>query len=293
MSNKSYLDDDGLLYVWNKAKAKFAEKGDIPTGTVTSVTMNGTKHEPTSGDINLGTVITSHQDISGKADKTATVSTVAWDSTNSKITKTINGTTTDVVSATTLENAMNEASTSAKGLMSANDKTKLNGVASGAEVNQNAFSNVVYGSTTISADSKTDTLTFAAGNNVQISADATNDKLTISAIDTTYSVASSSANGLMSSTDKSKLDGFQNASNYALKTDITNVYKYKGSVATADLLPTTGLTGGDVYDIQAESTYGPAGQNVAWNSTSSTWDPLGGIFSITSITNAEIDTICV
>ena len=40
-----------------------------------------------------------HQDISGKADKSNTVSTVTYDSTGKKITKTINGNTTDVVTA--------------------------------------------------------------------------------------------------------------------------------------------------------------------------------------------------
>ena len=43
---------------------------------------------------------------SDKADKSSTVSTVAWDSTNKKITKTINGSTTDVVTAATLKTAM-------------------------------------------------------------------------------------------------------------------------------------------------------------------------------------------
>ena len=47
------------------------------TGTVTGVKMNGTTKSPTSGVVDLGTVITSHQDISGKADKSslATVAT--------------------------------------------------------------------------------------------------------------------------------------------------------------------------------------------------------------------------
>lgn len=45
-------------------------------------------------------VLTAHQDISGKADKSATVSNVAWS--NNKLTKTINGTTSDVVSAATI-----------------------------------------------------------------------------------------------------------------------------------------------------------------------------------------------
>lgn len=55
---------------------------------------------------------------------------------------------------------------------------------SNAEVNQNAFSNVVVGSTTIAADSKTDTLTLVAGSNVTITPDATNDKITISSTNT-------------------------------------------------------------------------------------------------------------
>lgn len=45
------------------------------------------------------TALQEHQDISGKADKTATVSTVTYDTTNKKLTKTINGSTTDVVTA--------------------------------------------------------------------------------------------------------------------------------------------------------------------------------------------------
>lgn len=49
---------------------------------------------------------------------------------------------------------------------------------SNAEKNQNAFSNIVVGSTTVAADSATDTLTLA-GSNVTITPDATNDKVTI------------------------------------------------------------------------------------------------------------------
>ena len=46
---------------------------------------------------------TDYNDIkTNKADKTATVSTVGWDSTNKKLTKTINGTTSDVVTGATI-----------------------------------------------------------------------------------------------------------------------------------------------------------------------------------------------
>ena len=55
-----------------------------------------------------------------------------------------------------------------------------------AYVNQNAFSKVVVGSTTIEADNATDTLTLVAGNNVTLTPDASGDKITIAATDTVY-----------------------------------------------------------------------------------------------------------
>lgn len=91
-------------------------------------------------------------------------------------------------------------------------------------------------------------------------------------------------------TEKNKLAAFGAASTYALKADIVGMYKYKGSVADASKLPTTGQVTGDVYNIVAPSIYGAAGANVAWDG--SKWDSLGEIFTITSITNAQIDTIC-
>lgn len=97
--------------------------------------------------------------------------------------------------------------------------------------------------------------------------------------------------GPMTLAERSKLKDFQEASNYALKSDIVDMYKYKGSVTDASKLPTTGQRTGDVYNIEVASAYGGAGMNVAWNG--SAWDPLGEIFTITAITNAEIDAICV
>lgn len=91
---------------------------------------------------NTVTPLTQHQDISGKVDKTTT----------------ING------------HALSDNVT-----ITASDI----GVASGAEVNQNAFSNVKVGQTTVAADSKTDTLELVAGSNVTLTPDATNDKVTI------------------------------------------------------------------------------------------------------------------
>lgn len=99
---------------------------------------------------------------------------------------------------------------------------------------------------------------------------------------TTYSDATQSAHGLMSIADKKKLDGFGAANTYALKSDITAMYRYKGSVTSTDKLPTSGQTIGDVYDVGN-------GMNYAWNG--SAWDALGEVFTITKITNTEIDTV--
>lgn len=64
-------------------------------------------------------------------------------------------------------------------------------------VNQNAFSNVAVGSTTIAADSTTDTLTMAAGTGISVSADTTNDKVTITNSGV-RSIATGSSNGTIS-----------------------------------------------------------------------------------------------
>ena len=76
---------------------------------------------------------------------------------------------------------------------------------SNAEKNQNAFSNVVVGSTTIAADTATDTITFVAGDNITLTPDATNDKITISAKDTTYTLGSFGITA--SATELNKLKG--------------------------------------------------------------------------------------
>ena len=125
-----------------------------------------------------------------------------------------------------------------------------------AEANQNAFSNVVVGNTTISANTETDTLTFVAGSNITLTPNMEGDSITISATNTvyahptsagnkhipaggssgqilrwsadgtavwgadnntTYSNATQTSSGLMSNTDKAKLDGIaENANNYTL-----------------------------------------------------------------------------
>lgn len=91
------------------------------------------------------------------------------------------------------------------GFMSNTDKSKLNGIESGAEVNQNAFANVKVGSTTIQADAKQDTLELAAGTNITLTPDATNDKVTVAAPNV-LPLAGGSMTGVINSNTNSNVD---------------------------------------------------------------------------------------
>lgn len=109
-----------------------------------------------------------------------------------------------------------EVTTSKKGLMSSSDKSKLDAIANGAEVNQNAFSNVFINSTTtVSSDSKTDTLNINSTNGIEISAEGK----TITFKGTTYPDATTSSSGLMSASDKTKLEGIEEGAQVNVKPD--------------------------------------------------------------------------
>ena len=71
----------------------------------------------------------------------------------------------------------------------------------------------------------------------------------------------------------------------ALKSDITAMYRYKGSKASFAALPLEGNETGDVWNVEE------TGMNYAW--TGSQWDALGQAFEIQSITNAEIDALAL
>jgi hypothetical protein len=71
------------------------------TGTVTGVKMNGgSAISPTNGIVDLGTVITSHQDISGKADKSAAIGSLSLSMNSSNYQITLSGTKVDGTSFT-------------------------------------------------------------------------------------------------------------------------------------------------------------------------------------------------
>lgn len=108
----------------------------------------------------------------------------------------------------------NVVTTTTNGLMSSSDKIKLDGVAEGA----NKYIHPSY----TSANSGLYKVTVDATGHVSKVTDVTKSDITnlgIPAQDTTYSNATTSTAGLMSSTDKTKLDGIaSNANNYTLPT---------------------------------------------------------------------------
>ena len=169
----------------------------------------------------------------------------------------------DSVTIAAHDTTYSEATTSAAGLMSASDKTKLNGVAAGAEVNQNAFSNVKVGNTTVAADSKTDTLELVAGTSVSLTGNATDDKVTIS-INVDSSMSDSSSNPVKNSVVKAYID--------QVAASITGVEfrKVQSLPATGEngviyLVPKSGTQpSGNVYEewiwISADSAYEKIGE---------------------------------
>ena len=105
------------------------------------------------------------------------------------------------------------------------------------------------------------------------------------ASDVSTAITTALANGNDPYQTESDVDG-------KISTAITSVYKYKGSVATYNDLPSSGQTTGDVWDVQAD------GMNYAW--TGSSWDALGqyvdtstlwGKSELVAMTTAEIDAL--
>lgn len=193
-----YLSQEGLTYLWSKIKAliptkvselqndsNFITSASVPTAETTTPKMDGTASAGTSTKWSRGDHV--HPSDSNKVDK-------------------ITG----------------------KGLSTkdytAEDQTKLSGIAAGAEVNQNAYSTVKVGNTSVAAGAKQDTLTIAAGANVSVTANSSTKTVTISATNDTYGEATTTSPGLMSAADKAKLDGIANEANkYVLPTATSTV----------------------------------------------------------------------
>lgn len=146
------------------------------------------------------------------------------------------------------------STTALAGLMLPSDKTKLNGIAAGAEVNVNADWNATEGDAQIL--NKPTLATVATSGSYS---DLTN-KPTIPTVDVTKSYVDT------------QLATKANASNVYTKAEVdskvSSVYRVKGSVASYANLPTVDVTIGDVYNVN------DTGANYVATSTTPTWDKL-------------------
>ena len=151
------------------------------------------------------------------------------------------------------------ATSSSNGMMSNTDKAKLDTVAAGAEVNQNAFSNILVGSTTIQADGKTDTLEMVAGTNIALTPDATNDRLSVAVTGTVASAAACTGNAAtatkLATARNIALTGgvtgsgsFDGSGNLSIATTVT------GNAPTATKLATAPTINGVAFDGSANIT---------------------------------------
>lgn len=147
--------------------------------------------------------------------------------------------------------ALVNATSSTSGLMSNSDKTKLDGIATGAEANM--FS--------INGDAEVEIGEISEGNNVQLSYDSNSEELIISATDTTYSAGTAAL--LEAGTDTSnRVWQAKILYDYIASTvGAADAMRFKGTIGTGGdvtSLPTSGVRVGDTYRVITAGTY--AGQ---------------------------------
>ena len=159
-----------------------------------------------------------------------------------------------------------DATQSAHGLMTAADKTKLDGIAAGAN-------RYIHPSYTAAAAGLYKVTVDASGH---VSATTAVEKSDITALgipstNTTYSAATQSANGLMSAADKKKLDGIANGANnftYSLPTASATVL---GGVKTgSNITNTSGVLSLTKANVTSALGYTPPTTNTTYgNATTS------------------------
>lgn len=178
-----------------------------------------------------------------------------------------------------------EATSDNAGLMSANDKKKLAGVAANAQVN--VLEGVQVNGKDVTIASKKvniDLSSYVTLSTNQALTNKTYNGFTLAAacakgVSTT--VTASDANLITSGAVASEL------TKYAKASDISTVYRVKGSVATYADLPTNPIVG-DVYNVKAaDATHNvKAGDNLVWSSDKA-WDNLSGIVDTSSFATKD------
>lgn len=281
-----YLDENGLLYFWQQLKVKLAGKVDVVSGKGLSTNDYTTTEKNKLSNIEAGAEVNVIETV--KVNNQAL--TPSSKAVNVEVPTKTSDLTNDSGFITTGDIPEGAAASTTTPKMDGTAKvgTEL-AFARGDHVHPTDTSRAPLASPTFTGTPKAPTAT-AGTNNTQIAttafvANAISGKQNTLTFDNSPTANSSNPvkSGGVYSALAAKLDSTTAESTYAKKTDLSNLYKYKGSVASYSDLPSTGQTAGDVYNVEAD------GMNYAWNGTA--WDALGATFTITSISNTDIDTI--
>lgn len=281
-NSKKALDENGVLYLWGKAKtyvataianiklpsktsdltndSGFITAKDVPEGAAASSTvpkMDGTAAAGTETAFARGDHV--HPSDTTKVDKVEGKGLSANDYTNE-------------------------------------EKAKLGGV----EANANNYT-LPDASASVKGGVTVGTNVDVSGGKISVKNGTTNQKGVVqlsSAVKAAYDLAAGKQSPATS------LAGYGIADAYTkdeVDAKMSSALEYKGSKDTYADLPTTGNKKGDVWNIvNADAAHGVnAGDNVAWNGT--TWDVLAGTMDLSAymlaedlvaISNAELDNIC-
>lgn len=288
-----YLDNDGLLYLWQKIKNVFATK-DALNDKVDKVTGKGlSTNDYTTAEKNKLNDVASGAQVN--VIETVKVNNTALTPSSKAVNITVPTKTSDI----TNDSGFITSADIPEGAAASTTTPKMDGTAAVGMEMAFARGDHVHPSDT----SRVPTTRKVAGHALSTDVTLVKSDVGLGNVDNTADVDKPISTAQQTALDnkvdkvtgkglstndyttaeKSKLAAFGDASTYALKSDITNMYKYKGSVATVSALPSSDNTTGDVYNVEAN------GMNYAWDGTA--WDALGEIFTITSISNDDINTI--
>lgn len=280
-----YLDYDGLLYFWQGLKTKLNNKVDkvsgkgLSTNDFTATLKNKLDGIETGAEVNEIDSITVNGTAATVTNKVAAITTPTKTSELTNDSGYITG--ADVpegaAASTTVPKMDGTAATGTEMAFARGDHIHPTDT-SRAPLASPAFTGNPTAPTQTKGNSSTRIATTAF---VQTAISGKQDTLTFDSSPTSGSTNPVTSGGVFTALGN-YLTTTTAANTYAKKTDLTNVYTYKGSVASYTDLP-TGATAGDVYNVESN------GMNYAW--TGSAWDDLGGTFTINSIANTEIDTI--
>lgn len=168
------------------------------------------------------------------------------------------------------------------------EKEKLSGIASGAQ--KNVIEKVMVNGTNLSIEDKDKSVRITVP--VMVS-ELDNDVNYVKKIELPTKLSSFANDVGYATTNNVQTSINMALSDYALKSDISSMYKFKGSVDTYAKLPTSGQTVGDSYNVKsADSSHGiRKGDNVVWTGTE--WDVLSGTVDMSGYMDKTSYTIAI